>query len=118
MDNVCFMLRKIKLNLVLFLIMYQSSLLASTNNKVNVDINANTTVQNAKLELSRQLSEKKPEQAIEISKEILISAINENDLILEAVARHNIGISMRKLGLYNSAISQITIATRIFAAKE
>jgi len=52
-----------------------------------------------------------------MAKKILNSAINENDMILEAVARHSIGISMRKLGLYNSAIDQITIAAKIFAAK-
>jgi len=113
------MLRKIKNYLVLFLILYQSSLFASTNeqDKIDANISPNITAQTAKLELSLQLSEKNPEQAIEISKKILISAKNENDIILEAVARHSIGISMRKLGLYNSAIDQITIASKIFAAK-
>ncbi|MFC3095232.1 diguanylate cyclase [Alteromonas sediminis] len=68
------------------------------------------------LALSRQLSEKDPERAIAIAKELLDSVQREQNRLMEAEARHSIGIAMRKLGQYNSAVDQILIASKIFAS--
>ena len=69
---------------------------------------------NAKLELSRQLSEDRPEESIKIAHEVLKFAEEKKDRLLEARARHCLGMGLRKNSLTKSAQEQIREAAELF----
>ena len=72
----------------------------------------------SQLEQSRQLSEKDPQASLKIAQGILKISEERTDPVLEAQARHCIGIAQKKMGLYKSAVHEITIAADIFKSQE
>ncbi len=70
------------------------------------------------LELSRRWSERDPEEALRLARKVLNQAEDQNNAVLEAHARHCVGIAQRKAGRYRSGIEEIERSIVIFKANE
>ena len=100
---VVYLSRRMVFGLVLFL----GTLVAFSQDALPPDIQS-------QLDRANELSESQPEEGKALANTLLNKALESRDILLEAHARHVLGISLRKLGHYRSALEQIETASDLF----